>query len=78
MPRPRLPKAQKLSEIVFIKLRPAERRALDRIHVLRARAKHPQRSRSAIMREAFQCWLEQEQRFDVATAQIAAVERKRA
>lgn len=78
MPRPKLPKAEKLSEITFVKLLPAERKALDRIHKARARSKHPRSSRSAIMREAFQYWLEQERRFDVAQAQITAAEKKRA
>jgi len=58
MSRPKLPKSQKLTEITFIKLLPAERRALDRIHKQRKRIKHPRRSRSAILREAFQFWLE--------------------
>ena len=59
MPRPKLPKSKKLSCIVFIKLLPAERRDLDRIHRARKRANHPRRSRSAILREAFTFWLEQ-------------------
>jgi len=58
MPRPKLPKNQKLSEITFVKLLLTERQALDRIHKARKRIKHPRRSRSAILREAFQMWLD--------------------
>lgn len=62
MPRPKLPKSRRRTEVVFIKLLPAERRALERIHVARKRARPVElqlhSSRSAIMREAFVFWLE--------------------
>ena len=58
MPRPKLPKTQKLSEITFVKLLQSERRELDRIHRERKRSKHPRRSRSAILREAWQFYLD--------------------
>ena len=58
MPRPKLQKSKKLSEITFIKLLPQERKALDKIHKKRSRSRHPRRSRSAIMRLAFLFWLD--------------------
>ncbi len=60
MPRPKLPKLQKLSEITFVKLLVSERRTLDRIHKNRVRGNHPRRSRSAIMREALVYWMQQQ------------------
>lgn len=57
MPRPTLPRAERLSEIIFVKLRRAERRKLIEITKQRRRAKAPASSMSAIMREAFLAWL---------------------
>jgi len=63
MPRPRLPKTQKLSCITFTKLLPTERKALNRHHRARSRTKHPRASRSAILREAFLAWLANQDHF---------------
>ncbi|MGH9257018.1 MAG: ribbon-helix-helix protein, CopG family [Vicinamibacterales bacterium] len=71
MPRPRLPKSQRLTEVTFIKLRRAERRLLDQL------SRREKRSRSAIMRDAFTLYQTQAARFDVALQiRVAAKGRK--
>lgn len=47
MPRPKLPKSQRLTEVTFVKFRKEERRRLDR------RSKLDKKSRSKILREGF-------------------------
>jgi len=53
MPRPKLPKAQKLTEITFTKLRLTEKRALEKMSRARKRKRLPGWSGAAILREGF-------------------------
>ncbi len=47
MPRPKLPKSQRLTEVTFVKMRKDERRRLNRM------SKRERKSRSKILREGF-------------------------
>lgn len=64
MPRPKLPKTQRLTEVTFVKFRKSERRRLDR------RSKRERKSRSAILRAGFLLYEEQAERIEVAGALV--------